>query len=136
MSNSKTPPDRSHGRKSVTLSAAPRDLMSGPQRLAHAWRVQVITLMPQAFPGILGESLTGRALQDGRDPVRLDGRPFDVAAHVHQLSGYSAHGDQQDLIEFVEGFEEPPGQIRLVHGEWQPKRVLQQELERRGYHVD
>ena len=58
-------PDRSHGRKSVMLSAAPRDLMDGPERLARAWRVQVITLMPQAFPGILGESLTGRALHDG-----------------------------------------------------------------------
>jgi metallo-beta-lactamase family protein len=88
------------------------------------------------FVGFQASGTPGRALQDGRDPVRLDGRPFDVAAHVHQLSGYSAHGDQQDLIEFVEGFEEPPGQIRLVHGEWQPKRVLQQELERRGYHVD
>ncbi len=69
MSDPDTPkpdtPTRSAGRKSVTLSAQPRDLMGGAQRLAHAWRVQVITLLPQAFPGILGESLTGRALHDG-----------------------------------------------------------------------
>ncbi len=87
------------------------------------------------FVGFQASGTPGRALQDGRNPVRFDGRPYEVAAAVHQLSGYSAHADQQDLIDFVEGFETPPGQIRLVHGEWQPKRVLQRELERRGYHV-
>ncbi len=58
-------PTRSLGRKSVTLSAQPRDLMGAPERLARAWHVQVITLLPQAFPGVLGHSLTGRALADG-----------------------------------------------------------------------
>jgi tRNA (guanine37-N1)-methyltransferase len=31
--------------------------------LADAWRAQVITLFPEAFPGVLGLSLTGRALE-------------------------------------------------------------------------
>ncbi|WP_324753102.1 tRNA (guanosine(37)-N1)-methyltransferase TrmD [Roseovarius sp. Pro17] len=86
MSDPDTPktnsPTRSLGRKSVTLSAQPRDLMGGPQRLAHAWRVQVITLMPQAFPGILGESLTGRALQDGQWELEtLDLRAHGIGKH-------------------------------------------------------
>ncbi|HEY9037541.1 MAG TPA: tRNA (guanosine(37)-N1)-methyltransferase TrmD [Roseovarius sp.] len=58
-------PARSLGRKSVTLSAQPRDLMGAPERMANAWHVQVITLLPQAFPGVLGHSLTGRALAEG-----------------------------------------------------------------------
>ncbi len=33
--------------------------------LARAWRAQIITLFPEAFPGVLGESLTGKALKDG-----------------------------------------------------------------------
>lgn len=56
---------RAIGRKSITLSARPRDLMDTPPVLARAWTAQIITLFPQAFPGVLGESLTGRALQDG-----------------------------------------------------------------------
>ena len=55
---------RAIGRKSVRLSASPRDLMTD-EVLAQAWRVEVITLFPQAFPGVLGESLTGRALAEG-----------------------------------------------------------------------
>lgn len=59
-----SPPSRSHGRKSISATLAPRDLMDGPQRLAKAWRAQIITLLPEAFPGILGQSLTGKALKD------------------------------------------------------------------------
>lgn len=39
--------------------------MEGPDRLASAWQAHVITLLPDAFPGLLGESLTGKALKDG-----------------------------------------------------------------------
>jgi len=56
---------KSHGRKSISASLKPQDLMAENPRLAGAWRAQVITLLPQAFPGVLGESLTGRALKDG-----------------------------------------------------------------------
>ena len=55
---------RSPGRKSVTLSAQPRDLMAEPERLAGVWHVQIVTLLPEVFPGVLGHSLTGRALHD------------------------------------------------------------------------
>jgi len=56
---------KSHGRKSISANLKPQDLMAENPRLAKAWRAQVITLLPQAFPGVLGESLTGRALKDG-----------------------------------------------------------------------
>ncbi|MBR9764926.1 MAG: tRNA (guanosine(37)-N1)-methyltransferase TrmD [Rhodobacteraceae bacterium] len=56
---------KSHGRKSITASLKPRSLMDDSERLAGVWMAQVITLLPQAFPGLLGESLTGKALRDG-----------------------------------------------------------------------
>ncbi len=56
---------RAIGRKSIRASAVPRDLMGDADDLARAWKAVVITLFPQAFPGVLGESLTGKALQEG-----------------------------------------------------------------------
>lgn len=56
--------------------------MGSADTLARAWRAQVITLLPDAFPGVLGESLTGNALREGiwqLDPVDL--RPFGVGKH-------------------------------------------------------
>ncbi|MBV0892203.1 tRNA (guanosine(37)-N1)-methyltransferase TrmD [Paracoccus sp. Z118] len=55
---------RSHGRLRVTPSLKPRDMMAEPQ-VAGAWTAQIITLFPEAFPGTLGLSLTGRALAEG-----------------------------------------------------------------------
>ncbi|MEL7258856.1 MAG: tRNA (guanosine(37)-N1)-methyltransferase TrmD, partial [Pseudomonadota bacterium] len=75
-------PNKSHGRKSITASLKPRSLMEGEDRLAHAWQAVVITLLPDAFPGILGQSLTGKALKDGiwqLDPIDL--RPFGEGKH-------------------------------------------------------
>ena len=40
--------------------------MDEPEELAGVWQARVITLFPEAFPGVLGLSLTGKALQDGR----------------------------------------------------------------------
>lgn len=57
-------PAKSHGRISVQASLKPRDLM-GALQVAGAWRARVITLLPDAFPGILGLSLTGKALDLG-----------------------------------------------------------------------
>ena len=57
-------PARSLGRKSISASLTPRDLMA-QERLVKAWQAQIITLFPDAFPGLLGQSLIGKALKDG-----------------------------------------------------------------------
>lgn len=88
------------------------------------------------FVGYQASGTPGSYLQRGSEWVRLDGKKFDVRAAVHTIGGYSGHADQADLIRFVEGFEQPPRHIRLVHGEYQPKKVLAEELQKRGYKVD
>jgi len=56
---------KSHGRLKIAPTLTPRALMDERPRLASAWEARVITLFPAAFPGVLGESLTGRALDEG-----------------------------------------------------------------------
>ncbi|MEL7104809.1 MAG: tRNA (guanosine(37)-N1)-methyltransferase TrmD [Pseudomonadota bacterium] len=75
-------PGKSHGRLAIEASAKPRDLVAGRPQLAGAWAARVITLFPEVFPGVLGASLTGKALQDGLwrlDPVDL--RSFGEGRH-------------------------------------------------------
>ncbi|WP_323033011.1 tRNA (guanosine(37)-N1)-methyltransferase TrmD [Paracoccus sp. (in: a-proteobacteria)] len=72
---------KSHGRLSIRASAQPRDLMAEPQ-VKDAWTAQVVTLFPKAFPGVLGLSLTGRALSEGLWNLRsIDLRPFGIGRH-------------------------------------------------------
>jgi tRNA (guanine37-N1)-methyltransferase len=74
-------PLRSHGRLNVQVSAKPRDLMEDVQ-VKGAFTVKIITLFPEAFPGTLGLSLTGKALDLGLwrlIPIAL--RPFGEGKH-------------------------------------------------------
>ena len=63
MADSNTPSARSHGAKSITASVRPRDLMEDAP-LVGVWTARVVTLLPEVFPGVLGASLTGKALTE------------------------------------------------------------------------
>lgn len=75
-------PKKSHGRLSISASLKPRDLISDTPRLKGAWTARIITLFPEAFPGVLGASLTGKALQHGLWALEtIDLRPFGIGKH-------------------------------------------------------
>ncbi|MEC9198414.1 MAG: tRNA (guanosine(37)-N1)-methyltransferase TrmD [Pseudomonadota bacterium] len=75
-------PKRSHGRKAVKLTVQPRDLMDPNPELAGVWTARIISLFPETFPGILGESLTGKALREGRWQLETIGlRDYGVGKH-------------------------------------------------------
>ncbi len=73
---------KSFGRKSISATLKPRELMTHSPQLAGVWTARIITLFPQAFPGVLGESLTGKALKDGLWQLETtDLRPFGEGKH-------------------------------------------------------
>ena len=56
--------DRSHGRKSIHASITPRALIGDSPDLAGVWRADILSLFPDTFPGVLGASITGKALNE------------------------------------------------------------------------
>jgi tRNA (guanine37-N1)-methyltransferase len=75
-------PSKSHGRLSISASAKPQELMMDTPRLKGAWTAKVITLFPEIFPGTLGASLTGKALQEGLWALEtIDLRIFGEGKH-------------------------------------------------------
>ena len=68
--------------------------------------------------------------------VYLDDKKYDIRARVHQLSGYSAHADCNDLIAWVAGMAEKPGKIKLVHGDPEAQKALAGKLVDAGCVVD
>jgi metallo-beta-lactamase family protein len=63
--------------------------------------------------------------------VELDGRRVDIRAGVHTISGFSAHADQKNLLDFIGRMRTPPRQVRLVHGDDAAKRTLAALLRQR-----
>lgn len=67
--------------------------------------------------GYQAEGTRGRQLQEGVHEVKIYGKYYPVKAQVHQIQSLSAHGDQNDLIEWVSAIKNIPEKVFLVHGE-------------------
>lgn len=79
------------------------------------------------FCGYQAAGTPGRSIQQHGPRggwVELDGQRIDIRAKVHTLSGYSAHADQKDLLNFIGRMRTPPRQVRLVHGDDGAKQAL------------
>jgi metallo-beta-lactamase family protein len=82
----------------------------------------------------------------GRDIQRYAGKPggyayldrekVEIKAQVHVLTGYSAHADQNGLVEWVQAMPQKPAAIKLVHGEANARRALASVLRGKGYSVE
>lgn len=84
------------------------------------------------FMGYQAQGTPGRAIQTYGPKggyVELDGQRFDIRASIHTISGYSAHADQTDLLNFVRRMKRPPQQVRIIHGDEQAKRELQRKMQ-------
>ncbi len=57
-------------------------------------------------------------------------KKYPIKAAVYTLSGYSAHADQANLLNFVKRMRKKPKQIRLVHGDEKAKQVLQKKFKK------
>ncbi len=87
------------------------------------------------FTGFQAVGTLGRAIVDRRETVRIHGEPVRVAAQVHTLGGFSAHGDQHDLLRWHGGLK---GARRtfLVHGESIGATGLREALRARGVRAE
>ncbi|HKL25909.1 MAG TPA: MBL fold metallo-hydrolase [Desulfuromonadales bacterium] len=84
------------------------------------------------FVGFQAQGTPGRQIQQYGPKggyVFLDGERYDIRAGVHTLSGYSAHADQLNLLNFIKRMRRKPQEIRLVHGDPEAKAALQTILQ-------
>ncbi len=65
--------------------------------------------------------------------VFIDGQKRYIKAKIHVMGGYSAHADQQGLIEWVQSMPKKPGNIKLVHGEISARKTLADKLAKLEY---
>lgn len=83
------------------------------------------------FVGYQARGTTGRDIQKYGPRggyIYLNGRKVNIRAAVHSVSGYSAHADRDNLLNFIGRMRHKPKEVRLVHGEEEARENLQQEL--------
>ena len=79
------------------------------------------------FVGFQAAGTLGRILVDGAKQVRLFGEEIVVKAGIETLNGFSAHADQEELIEWLRAIEGKPRTL-LVHGELSSMDALSMKL--------
>ncbi len=89
----------------------------------NIWRPQCHLLIV----GYQANGTLGRRLVDGADEIRLWGDSYRVRAQLHTIGGLSAHGDQEDLVDWYSSFENRPP-VYLVHGEERAQQPLVEKL--------
>ena len=83
------------------------------------------------FVGYQAAGTPGHAIQNYGPKggyVEFDGKKYTIRAQVSSISGYSAHAGQDDLVNFVRRMPKLPREVRLVHGDIDAKRILQERL--------
>lgn len=69
------------------------------------------------FVGFQAQGTLGRIILEGAKRVRISGKEVEVRAQIRRIDSYSAHADQNGLIEWIEERKAIKGSLFLDHGE-------------------
>ncbi|MGE0624878.1 MAG: MBL fold metallo-hydrolase RNA specificity domain-containing protein [Pseudomonadales bacterium] len=86
------------------------------------------------FTGFQPPGTLGRRIIDGADTIRIYRETYQVRAQVHTIGGMSAHGDQSDLLRWLDGISGKPS-VHLVHGDPEAAEALRRTVATRGVKV-
>lgn len=87
---------------------------------------RVLTYLKQLLPkpstnvllvGYQAEGTRGRYLLEGAPEIKIYGKYIPVNATIHSCNSLSAHGDQEDLLNWLSDLKAAPERIFITHGE-------------------
>ena len=122
---------KSSGRPAIVIAAS--GMCSGGRIMNYLKALIEDSRTDILFVGYQSQGTPGRDIQKYGPRggyVELEGERYDIKAGVHTISGYSAHADQTNLINFVRRIRKQPKEIRLVHGDKDAKLALAKKLEK------
>ncbi len=83
--------------------------------------------------GYQAENTLGRHLVEKQPEVKIYGEKYALKATVETINAFSAHADQQELLDWMLGAGAHLGTIFLVHGEETQSLAFLKELTARGF---
>jgi len=109
-------------KKAIIISAS--GMVTGGRILHHLYNRLPQSKDTVLFVGYQSEGTRGRDLLDGATSVKIFGVPVTVAANIEFVAGLSAHADQDELLRWLSGFQDPPKMTFVVHGEKESSETL------------
>ncbi len=81
--------------------------------------------------GYQAEGSLGRRIIEGAKTVRIFGEDVMVRAKVFTIGGFSAHADQEELLQWLSHFTNPKLQVVVIHGEKDIASIFAQTVRER-----
>jgi len=108
--------------KAIIISAS--GMATGGRILHH-----LIQRLPERrdtvlFIGYQAQGTRGRTILEGKSSVKIHGQQVPIRAKVSNISGFSGHGDYQEILAWLSAFNKPPEKTFLVHGEPEASQAL------------
>src|SRR5204863_3663274 len=81
------------------------------------------------FVGYQSVGTRGRLLVDGSKQIKLLGQIVNVAAKIERVDSMSAHADVNEILQWLQGFTQPPKMTFIVHGEPAAAEALEKKIQ-------
>ncbi|MFA6082260.1 MAG: MBL fold metallo-hydrolase [Patescibacteria group bacterium] len=115
--------------KSINFVAAPKiiiagsGMMNGGRISHHLIHYGGIKSTIICIVGFMVQHSLGRRILDGERQIHVMHQDMTLEAEVRQISAFSAHADQAQLLEWISGYKKI-GQLYVTHGEETSREVL------------
>lgn len=110
--------------KQPKVVIAASGMITGGRVLSYLERYIGLPETTVIIVGYQAEGTRGRKLLEGATEIKIYGKYYPVLAKILQIEGLSAHGDQNDLLNWLSDLKKKPEKVFLVHGENQPADEL------------
>jgi metallo-beta-lactamase family protein len=120
-------------KKGPSVILAGSGMADGGRILGHLRTGLEDTRNTVVFVGYQAEQTLGRELADGAKKVTIDTKVVRVKASIEKLMGFSAHADNNDLLDFVNRLDRSTlKKIFLVHADPSRSEAFAAELKEKG----
>lgn len=85
--------------------------------------------------GFMAKDTLGRRIADREEAVRIFGQIYELNAEVVILNAFSAHADEDGLVDYVKGCREKLKKVFVVHGEKEQSENVRKNLKKLNLNV-
>ena len=123
------------------MIVASNGMLTGGRVLSHLRNLVGDPDATILFVGYQGEGTLGAHLQAGAKTIKLDGQVRQVRCRVRSISGFSAHADEPELLDWLRHFAEGKGPgsggfprtVFLVHGDPEAQIAIEPKVQALGF---
>jgi len=94
----------------------------------NLWREECAVI----FVGYQAAGTLGRRIVDGEEEVEIYGETVKVNAKIYTINGFSAHADQQEILDWVSSVDKNT-KVVVTHGEEVERDALAEKLKELGF---